>query len=397
MITVLIADDEHIIRTGLESYVNSQNLGMHVVASAKDGIDAYEKTLQLRPDIILTDINMPRCDGLDFIAKVNEIENYSPEFIILTGFGEFEYAKSAVELGVSAFLLKPINMTTLVEYLKKAEEKTLNKQKLENKLSDYYAGLPYLQNLFFINLFTGKISDCEDIKRRFEEYRIMQKKYFSIAVIDLNNISDSLVSENYSPPKNTSCYFCSVNNRQFCILLFSETAEHDAAYKSLENLSDKLNSLTSSCIKIGISNFYTENNFYSIAYYEALEALNLTDEHRNIIFYDAAKESVSFSHPVQSAVNIIVRDYAKQISINEVADELRVSPSHIMHIFKQETGMTFLQYLTDYRIQIAIKMLETKNYKIYEIADSVGYRDTKHFTKIFKKETGRSPSDYLKK
>lgn len=397
MLRVMIADDEYIIRTGLEHSVNTlNNPEVQVVASAKDGLEAYEKAVQYRPDVIITDINMPRCDGLDFIARVKTIESYSPEFIILTGFGEFEYAKSAVELGVSAFILKPVKLDILIDYLKKAEEKIIKSRKVEDQLSDYYEGLPYLQNLFLVNLFTGRISDSALIEQKFMQYKMETKKHFVLAMLN-SEVSDSLLNSYFTPPKHAISHFCAVNTRERCFLIFTDHPDTETIYHSLAEFCDRLKAATATPLQVGVSSFYSKNEFYSIAYYEAWEASSLSNEQHVIVFYEAVKGNHSYSREVQVAINIIVRDYSKQISVNDVAEELLISPSHLMHLFKQETGLTFVQYLTEYRMKTAVKMLKTQNYKIYEIANGVGYRDTKHFTKLFKKETGHSPSDYLKK
>ena len=98
---------------------------------------------------------------------------------------------------------------------------------------------------------------------------------------------------------------------------------------------------------------------------------------------------------IRDAINIIARDYGKPLSVDSVAEELKISPSHLMHSFKSETGKTFNNYLTEYRIEKAAEMLKSGQYKIYEVADSLGYRSTKHFSRLFKKYIGVTPSEYI--
>ena len=67
-----------------------------------------------------------------------------------------------------------------------------------------------------------------------------------------------------------------------------------------------------------------------------------------------------------------------------------------MMLFKQELGTTFNSYLTEYRIKTAIKLMKKNEYKIYEISEMVGYKDSDYFTRIFKKVTGVTPKKYMK-
>ena len=97
---------------------------------------------------------------------------------------------------------------------------------------------------------------------------------------------------------------------------------------------------------------------------------------------------------VAKAKNYIANCYHRDISIDEAADYAGVSVSHFCHLFKQETGMTFLEYLTKWRMDKARYMLEHTDVKVYRIAPLVGYQDAKYFTQVFKKMIGMKPSQY---
>ena len=103
----------------------------------------------------------------------------------------------------------------------------------------------------------------------------------------------------------------------------------------------------------------------------------------------------AFSPLVQSVIAYITKNYAENYDIEEVARHFFVSSGHLMRRFKQETGKTLLEHLTEYRISLATTLLESKRYKIYEVGEMVGYPNTKYFRKIFQKITGKSPKDYV--
>lgn len=126
MYRVFLADDEALIREGLEQTIPWKSLGMELVGTAQNGLQALEKIQTARPDIVLTDIRMPFLDGLELVRKARE---FLPNcrFIIITGYEEFDYAYSAIQLGVSDYVLKPVDMALLCRTLVKIK-RTLDSQ-----------------------------------------------------------------------------------------------------------------------------------------------------------------------------------------------------------------------------------------------------------------------------
>ena len=98
---------------------------------------------------------------------------------------------------------------------------------------------------------------------------------------------------------------------------------------------------------------------------------------------------------VLQALEYIADHYSDQdISITMIAAHLGVSEGHLSHVFKKETSYTVISYLTQYRIHTAMKLLQDCRYKVYEVAEMVGYRDVAYFGSTFKKLVGMSPSEY---
>lgn len=114
MYNVAIIDDEPLIVEGLSKTMAWDKWDCQVVGTACDGVQGMELVREKRPDILITDINMPKMDGLKMIAGLKS-EFPDMQLIILTGYREFEYARRAIELGVSRFLLKPSKMNELEE------------------------------------------------------------------------------------------------------------------------------------------------------------------------------------------------------------------------------------------------------------------------------------------
>ena len=122
MLKVIIADDERLICRLVQMLADWDSLGMEVVAMAENGLEALELVQSKRPDILITDIRMPGCDGLELIRSAKQIMP-DLEVVIISGYAHFEYAQSAMRYGAGYYLLKPIKQAELMETLEKIREK----------------------------------------------------------------------------------------------------------------------------------------------------------------------------------------------------------------------------------------------------------------------------------
>ena len=107
MYSLLIADDEEIVRRGLAETMPWGSLGFKVVGTARDGSEALEKLDEMDVDVVLADIRMPRLTGLDLAARIR-VRHPSTRVVILSGYDDFEYARKAIEHEVFSYLLKPL-------------------------------------------------------------------------------------------------------------------------------------------------------------------------------------------------------------------------------------------------------------------------------------------------
>lgn len=115
MWNILIADDERHIREGLTHLVEHLD-GFHVCAQATDGMEALAQVWKENPDIILTDIQMPRLNGLAFVERLKAARPKSV-IIIISGYDDFSYVRQALRLGVKDYLLKPVERKALIRLL----------------------------------------------------------------------------------------------------------------------------------------------------------------------------------------------------------------------------------------------------------------------------------------
>ncbi len=121
MYKVMIIDDEEMVRWGIHDLLDWESEGFVFLEDGRDGKDGLRKLLETCPDLVLVDIKMPGLSGIELIQAARS-EGYNGHFIILTGYAEFEFAKSAVSLGVREYLLKPIDEEELGRCVRKIRE-----------------------------------------------------------------------------------------------------------------------------------------------------------------------------------------------------------------------------------------------------------------------------------
>ncbi len=116
MKTIVIVEDEFRIRQGLGSLINKVDMGCKVIGEAENGYEGLKMIQDLEPDIVITDIQMPKIDGLQMIEQAKEMGAVCT-FVILSGYADFEYARRGIRLGVKEYLLKPATISSVKELL----------------------------------------------------------------------------------------------------------------------------------------------------------------------------------------------------------------------------------------------------------------------------------------
>lgn len=168
MLRLMIVDDEQIIREALSVMIDYESIGYQLIATAKNGMEAYDIICDEYPDVVITDIRMPILNGLDLIDRSMKSDS-KITFILLSGYSEFEYAKQAMKYGVRYYLLKPTDKQELIETLisirQELEQKELQrKQSRKRLLGDLL--LPLEQS--FIMEALERLEDFPSIFRKYQ-------------------------------------------------------------------------------------------------------------------------------------------------------------------------------------------------------------------------------------
>ncbi len=173
MFKVLIVDDEPFIRLGLKKMINWEEEGFSIIKEARNGIEALDIINTESIDLVITDISMPKMDGIEF---TNELRKYDKKIkiVFLTGYREFEYAKQGIRLGIRDYLLKPINPKEVINLIRNIKESLDSELEIEKTLDE-------ISNKDIIDIIQGKIKEIDKIKKYFN------KEYVNVCKIEINN------------------------------------------------------------------------------------------------------------------------------------------------------------------------------------------------------------------
>lgn len=126
MLNLLIVDDESTVRNGIRHGVNWQALDCRVIGEAANGQEGLEQARILRPDVIITDVRMPKLDGIGMLSQLRQ-EGNKVDVILLTAYSDFDYVRSALQLGAVDYLLKPFRDQELAAAIDRVRQRRQEK------------------------------------------------------------------------------------------------------------------------------------------------------------------------------------------------------------------------------------------------------------------------------
>lgn len=505
MLKLLIADDEKAIRETISSLIDWDALDIELIGTAKDGIEAYNIILDQYPDIVLTDIRMPGLSGLDLIQKMYEI-NKDTQFIILSGYNEFEYAKTAMQYGVKHYLLKPCSEQQIIESIEEIkkdfhnrqisrytqEEQFLLRQQLnagiivnivnhylacetEKKpqredlcFADYsrhlgntdsryevfylyfiedhnfeaaaaalsafwethypgiFLNIFYVHNtmLFFFESFSSSYEVLEDFCRTLHFSRqntspALERLSFPDLMQALGKILGQIrryEKIHYSNGHNTviiSNYNNLIKDIQDSVnrlFHFETSTEDDLTFfkETVCHIYDLnfLKQVTPSIIMSAVSNSSSFGVVKAVEFLSELEGETDIEQYKKALLSRIEKlfaegSGASSTGEISDRIKRCVLSHLSnpELSLKWIAEnELYMNVDYLSKKFVKETGQKFSSYLTEVRVQKAKELMTSADSdKIQNIAELVGCgNNPQYFSQIFKKSTGKSPTQYIK-
>lgn len=157
MLNVLLVDDEPWVLEGLKTMIAWEKYGFHVCGEALSGSEAFRMIENQQPELVITDINMPNLSGLELIEQCNRLLPKPPKFVVLSGYDDFAYARSAMRQKVAEYLLKPIDDDDINTLLTRLNASIQEERALEQKRTK--------QQLFVINNMINRLIQGESSER----------------------------------------------------------------------------------------------------------------------------------------------------------------------------------------------------------------------------------------
>jgi two-component system response regulator YesN len=506
MLKILIADDETPIREWIEFCINKSVEKYEIVPLASNGVEALEIFQQTLADIAFIDIKMPIMDGMELMKQIKLLKP-STEVIVLTAYGDFEYARTAVKYGALEYILKTeINDRMIQELLMKASQKIGS----QHGADDRNLNAQYLKREVFMRRMVAQSEDTVTItEKELQEQHIKLKNNFLFAMaikygqtnLPVAHGSDFVIPdhnriqnvEGFIYDKNIFVLLANLVNipslmeqkvtlsefarelrqNHHCTLGISNIYEglkyvgivveeavgilrqefyngegginqmtgitdNEALLKQLKAQENSLretvekngiiaaedgldrilkfiedhqisniDEVKKKCSQMidfvykqvrggretGLDSFYAFNE--EIARINNFQALqSYVREKISEAVGAGRKKSNSYSYTIAKAVDYINLHYVEPINLTSVARVAHLNPEYFCRLFKEETGCKFSNYLTNLRLGQAVKLLENSDYKVYEIAEMVGYSNLSYFSTLFKKYYGVSPFDF---
>lgn len=192
MLKLMIVEDEELLRMGLVTCVDWADLGYEIIGEAGDGEKALKLVEQDLPDVIITDVKMPRMNGIDMAEKL-KADYPGIRIVVISGYDEFEFARRALKMGASEYILKPINLEqlkkTMVEIRVEIEEERRKDQEFTELKSMRYEDMQVLRQQLYTKLLLNKCSveELKDYIERLDEPVL--DRYYGAGILAIEGFS----------------------------------------------------------------------------------------------------------------------------------------------------------------------------------------------------------------
>ena len=370
---VLLVDDEPFITQGLKLLIDWKAEGCEVAGCVQNGLEAIDFLKKEKADLVVTDIRMPRCDGLELLERVKNEGISEAYFIVMSGYDEFGYAQKALRYGCVDYIVKPVDREELLSAVRKAcqldaraKEEEERISELEQAAQDQYS-IAALIGTYDSDGGQGMTIVCKENMDRIA------------AAIEENDKNEII--------KQVNAFFDETREKG----ISRESVDFNVSYLLFELIhiaseqDDEVNQ--EEIMKfIGDSSF-EEGRIQGNSEY----LLKFCLEYAEYISQLRGRAAQGVLRDVEKEIHA---RYAENISLREMSQKFFINSAYLGQIFKKKYGKSFKDYLTDVRIHEAAKMLAGTDKKIILIAEEVGYKDSDYFVQKFIDRMGCTPSKY---
>jgi two-component system, response regulator YesN len=375
----LIVDDERNVRNVLRQLGEWERLGITEIFEAANGVEALGIIKEVEPDIIFTDIKMPKMTGMELIEEINQL-SFKGKIILVTGYDDYTFMRKAIQLNSFDYLLKPIEEEAFQAVLEKVVKAVKEEAAEGIEQGEILEEAMRLRgNQIMTAICSGETVSEDTLVPLLPDEREMDMTLLSFYGKQRPEIHIEALDEELRIRKIGRA-FTFLDGDSLCIVI---TAKDQWLYVEewmSENMSvpvrlvqDKLHSLGSTRdVFKGLSRELEQNQYRTIRRPDEMEA----------------------ARRIQEIVSYVETYYMEDISLEKLSKMFFLTREHISRTFKKETGMTLSKFVTKLRIGQAKSWLMETEESIYSISTMLGYQDEKYFSKLFKKVTGLTPFEY---
>jgi two-component system, response regulator YesN len=375
----LIVDDERNVRNVLRQLGEWDRLGITEILEAANGVEALGIIQHEKPDIVLTDIKMPKMSGMELIEEINQLP-FKGKIILITGYDDYTYMRKAIQLNSFDYLLKPIEEEAFQAVLEKVVEavKVEAAEGIEQG-EILEEALKLRSNQIITAICSGESVEENAAASLLPDEEEMDMTLLSFYGKNRPKIHiDALDEELRSRRIGRAFTYLEVEN--LCIVFTMENQWLYAEEWLSENMTvpvrlvqDKLDSQGSTPeVFKRLSRQLEQNQYRTIRRPDEMEA----------------------ARRIKEIVSYVETYYMEDISLEKLSRMFFLTREHISRTFKKETGMNLSKFVTILRVGQAKSWLAGTEDSIYSIATMLGYQDEKYFSKLFKKVTGKTPFEY---
>lgn len=380
---ILVVDDEDVIRSGIERTIN-RSFPEHRIFLATNPAEAIQQLNSEAIDLVLTDVRMPGMTGLE-LMEISRRSHAHVKWVVISAYSEFAYAKEAVHLGAKEYLLKPIGKDILISMISKLGDEIARENELSKDVHLLKGNLRFLREAVFARWASGLDLGGIDLKPFIENH-----PYFQLLMIkmesDLDVRVEHFIVENVLTELIESMgrgFVASIDGKS---LLGLVTLSEES---SMLQLVEQLRSHLKRYVKAPFQVLHTDriSDFAKVP----AEVQSMRKASASQVYDHYASGG---DQSIEVAFQYIKTHFHTELSLEKVAAIVYLNPVYFSQLFKQKTGSGFKEYITHLRLERAMELLRTSDLKITDISERVGYPDMRHFSQIFRKKNGNTPSEY---
>lgn len=375
MYKVLFAEDELLVRLGLQNSIPWSKYEMEVAALADNGMEAYRLFEEIHPDILITDLRMEGMDGLELVKRVREIDKECA-IVVISCLNDFETLRKLIPYNINAYVLKAsISIDEVCNVLEQTKEYLISIGRTAKKV---IPDLEKPEDIISKYLLGDTVISLEDDFEIFEHLLLFSLEEENKDKI--NKLAMDFIYElvNRQIPGEM---LVPLKDKEFCVFYRSTEKKMDERIKRINN---------------SIGDFLGVR--FKITHSSRRKAENLKDwfDRAYVQQYDINIDENSGKALIQKSIEYMQEHFRESLTLTDISRTIGLSVSYFSYLFKQETGKNYIEYLNEIRLLATMKDLMNTDEKVVVVAQKNGFQNLEYFSRYFKKQTGESPARWRK-